>query len=95
MNLQSDEILKITNYIESVKWKFAVTMPKWPHWYTVYEWDLDKYNEFLYFVEYIRKYGYSQKFYKKELIYFNIGEYKYWTMGNPITETKLINRAKL
>lgn len=95
MNLQSTDLNRIEKYISSVKWKYASSMPRWPHWYTVYEWDIDKYEEFVVFVKYIRECGYKEKFFKKELIYFVIGEYKYWTMGNPIDQTKLINRAKI
>lgn len=50
-------------------------------------------DEFVYFVKYIRKHGYEEKFWSKAHTYYNVGEYKYWTMGNPIDETTIINRA--
>ncbi len=87
-----DEV--IIKYINSVRWKYAASMPRWPHEYTLKEWDLSKADIFNKFVVIIREQGYEGFFFKKRLIYLDIGEYKYWTMGNPLPETLLINRAK-
>lgn len=99
-NETSDEIIEATEffreYIEKVKWTFAKTMPSHPHWYTI-RWDEPKLDKtFCDFAEFIRKYGYPEYFYRKKLYYFNIDDYKYWTMGNPITKksTFILNRAE-
>lgn len=79
-------------------WRFAKSMPKNPHWYTLRkDWD-DK--EFVECVMFIRENGYKQKWFKQEYIYLNINGYKYWTMGAPINKngkphTILINKAKV
>lgn len=85
---------EIKDYIDSVKWQFAKTMPKNPHEYTVRKWDLDKEEKFVKFINYIRDIGEERSFYKKKYIYFDFEGYSYWTMGNPIDETTVINRAK-
>ena len=87
----TDEML--IEYITSVKWTFAKTMPKWPHWYTIRDWNMDKEQTFVDFVYHIRKYGVKEPFYKKTHIYFYFHNYKYWTMGDPLETTWVINRA--
>jgi len=74
-------------------------MPYNPHWYSVRrEWEHDE--EFVYFVEYIRKHGYDGVFGKRVFKYLNINGYKYWTMGAPINldgkhHTIILNRDRI
>ena len=91
-------------YIDAVDWRFAKTMSDHPHEYTV-RWnrpDLDE--EFYVFATFIRDHGYTEYFYKKPFVFFNIGEYKFWTYGDPIHKkgvvpdkknTFILNRAKI
>ena len=81
-------------FIESNQWTFAKSMADIPHWYIVKQ-KCTSQKSFEELVAYIRANGYPQKFYSKTFIYCNIGEYKYWTMGNPIEVTTIINRAKI
>lgn len=77
---------------------FAKTMPKHPHWYTIrHDWEDD--DQFVNAVKLIRKYGYDRRFYSKHYTSFDLNEYYYWTMGEPINKdgkpwTYIINRAK-
>lgn len=89
------EIVQIKKYIESVKWQFAKTMPEIPHEYTVVDWNPDKKESFYDFVRYIQEFGKDEKFYDKKYRYLALDGYKYWTMGNPVEETTLINREKI
>ena len=84
-----------SRFISSVKWQFAKTMSKIPHEYTVAEWNPEKKDLFNSFVIFIRENGYKDSFFGKEYMYLDVDDYKYWTMGNPIEETTLINRAKI
>ena len=86
---------RIKNYIDSVKWKFAKSMPKSPHEYTVKTWDPEKENEFIWFVLFIRENGYKKKYGSVVYTYYNFDGWQYWTMGNEIKITILINRAAL
>lgn len=83
---------EITHFIESNTWKFASSMPSVPHFYCLKEKCVDPLM-FERFVMHIRKHGYVGKFWRKEYMYYNDSTYKYWTMGAPIHETILINRA--
>lgn len=84
--------------LKNQQYKFAKTMPKWPHYYTLRKnWSSNELFDAV--VVYIREHG--QKEYwdsgrrKYPRIYYYADGYKYWTMGAPIDETILINRAKL
>ena len=69
-------------------------MPEHPHYYTVKEWNPELEDEFVLFVEHIRKYGYQKRFFKKMMTYYDIGDYTYWTTGAPVEETTVINRKE-
>ncbi|MFC1792717.1 hypothetical protein ACFL3Q_03930 [Planctomycetota bacterium] len=85
---------KIKIFIDSANWIFAKTYAKTaPHEYAVRGDAPDLEDNFIYFVNFISMHGYEERFWSKVHTYYNIGEYKYWTMGNPIDETTIINRA--
>ncbi len=84
---------ELQNIIDSKKWRFAKSMPTIPHEYARRsEWGDDE--QFNFIVGFIRAFGKREKFFKKEYTYLYLNGHKYWTMGSPITETILINRAK-
>lgn len=82
----------LKGFINSVTWTFAKTMLEWPHEYIVRK----NVNEdlFIKIVIYIRENGYVGKFYTKDIIYFEDDGLIYWTMGNPVEDTTIINRTK-
>jgi len=92
--LKEKALEEIRGFIDSVRWRFASTMPEFPHEYTIREWNMEVEDTFISFIEYIRKYGYQKRFFKKMIIYCDIGDYTYWTMGAPIEETVVINRKE-
>ncbi|TMB89749.1 MAG: hypothetical protein E6J45_09825 [Chloroflexi bacterium] len=88
-------------YIATVKWQFAKTMPQWPHEYTVREWRPDLEAAFEALATLIRTTGIvkpwprdaAQPRYRHP--YLELDGWEYWTMGAPIPETTVINRALL
>ena len=82
----------VRDFISTVPWTFARTMPEWPHEYIVRN-KVDE-NLFVQFVEHIREFGYQGSFYQKHITYFEQDGLVYWTMGAPIEETTIINRCK-
>ena len=75
----------------SADYRFAKTMPKNPHWYTLRRiWDND--DLFDKVVEYMRANSYTEYFLGKPYQMFDLNGYKYWTMSAEICETILINR---
>jgi len=80
-------------FIAAHEWTFAKSMPKIPHWYVVRN-ECRSGEEFEAFVTLIREQGYEKRWFKRTFIYLDIDEWQYWTMGAPISETTIINRAK-
>ena len=78
--------------MSGVKWTFAKTMPQWPHEYIVRERVDDKLFEQI--VRHIRANGSKGAYYQETFIYFEEDGMLYWTMGEPIDETDIINRCK-
>lgn len=86
-----DKNKSIYNLLKA-SYKFAKTMLKNPHSYTLRKnWSVDA--NFEKAVQFIRDHGDVEHFKGKSYIYLYVNEYKYWTMGAPISETILINRA--
>ena len=82
----------LRDFIQSVQWTYAKTMPEWPHEYIVRE-RVDQ-TLFVDLVKHIREYGYEGKFYSKSIAYFDHEGMTYWTMGAPLADTIIINRCK-
>jgi hypothetical protein len=86
-------------YIAQARWQFAKTMPLWPHEYTVRRWRQDLEPEFLEFASLIRRDGMIKPWPRDAATpryhhtYLEVDGWEYWTMGEPIPETALINRA--
>ena len=93
-DLPEDADQFIRHFVDNRFWKFAKTYAKsTPHSYTVREWQPDKDDDFVKAVLIIREYGKVEKFYSKSYIYLYLDGLKYWTMGNPLDDTTVINRA--
>jgi len=87
------DINRVRDYISKVYWK--PTNHVKPHEYTVREWNYDLESDFIDLVMFIREKGKDEYFFRKKYRKIEIDGYKYWTMGNPIEETTVINRSVL
>lgn len=85
---------KLRNLIGKCQWILAKTMPTCPHEYIVRNKCALSDEEFVYFVQAQRKFGIPEQWRKYKFHYLHIGGYKYWTMGDKIENTIIINRAK-
>jgi len=101
MDKPSDsDMAEIRAFISSVEWRFAKTMPQWPHFYNVLSWNPEKQGGFLKLVSAIFNNGYKEAWPRppersiRVVTYFNVDEYRYWVMDTTIEGTNLINRAK-
>jgi len=82
----------LLDFVTEEEWIFAKTYAKtWPHEYIV----RNRVEEilFLELVKFIREHGYKGKFYSKDITYYDWDNIVYWTMGDPIEETTIINRC--
>lgn len=92
MILQGEDLEWARGYVEDHRWQQAKADGggRWPHQYTVREWEPD---DFLAMVKLIRRYGYPERFFKHTRIYLILDGWKYWTMGDTLDSTRIINRA--
>lgn len=81
---------KFCKLVEKNEWLFAKTMSEIPHHYIVRD-NLSENDKKIFdvFDKFIKKNGYTAKFYSKQYTYFDIGDYKYWVIEN------ILNRAVL
>ena len=80
-------------YILSVRWQYAKTYVTAPHEYTVLDWNPETKQQMIDFADFIFENGYKEQFYSKTYTVLQVGEYKYWSMDFPTTNTNLINRT--
>jgi len=76
------------------QWTFAKTMPQNPHWYTLRK-NWTEPPAFEAVVQFIRDAGYRTYYRGRPYTCLNINGFKYWTMGAPLPQTILINRAEI
>ena len=88
-----DVLGRLHSIFSEQQWVFAKTMPENPHEYALRKkWVGDSFDEA---VKLIRSFGYTAYFKNRKYIQFNVLDRFYWTMGAPLPETILINRAKI
>ena len=89
------------HYIATVRWQFARTMPQWPHEYTLRKWRGDLTHQFEAMVALIRAEGVVKPWPRLAEVpryrhtYLEIDGWQYWTMGDPVPETIVINRCRV
>lgn len=81
--------MAIKNFVDTVVWTFAKTMPEIPHEYIVIDDYPEKSESIKEFIQEIENDGYVNSFFDKEYKYLEIDGYKYWVIEN------IINRAKI
>lgn len=83
----------LRDFVNSCQWKSAKTYAQtWPHEYIVRD-RVDRDN-FIKLVQHIRAHGHPAPFYQKTYTYFNEDGKLYWTMGDSLEETTIINRCR-
>jgi len=85
----------VRNLIARVHWTWAKTYVSIPHEYIVRGRCGLSEEEFEYLVHAQREHGIPEQWHKYNFPYLYIDGYKYWTMGDAIKETTIINRQKV
>lgn len=83
----------LRGFIKGAQWVFAKTMPESPHWYTLRRTNVTA--DFERAVMDIRTHGYLRRYKGYDYTSYDLDGWYYWTMGAPIAETILINRAQI
>lgn len=93
-----DELAWGRSFIAARRWREAVTYRHTaPHEYVVRKWERGDRGqaEFDQFVVFIRRFGRAEFYHRLRHLYWSVDDHKYWTMGWPVDETIVINRARL
>ena len=80
--------------MKTKEFTLAKTMPKYPHEYTLRR-TWESVEDFERCCTIIKEFGYNEPFYGHPFMKLAVDGWKYWTMGSPLHETILINRADL
>lgn len=93
--MDPEKLEQVKQWIEKQAWVFAKTMPDNPHEYVARNRAVggDTDIDFDFVVITIRANGYRKMFRGRAYVCFDVGPYRYWTMGAPIAKTTIINRA--
>jgi hypothetical protein len=93
----ADVLAEIRTITAAVKWSYARTMPQSPHDYAVREQcaKVGREDQFERVVTLIREHGYARTFGSTTYTYLNVDGRRLWTMGSPLSETTILNRAVL
>jgi hypothetical protein len=87
-------------FINTQDWRFAKTMPQWPHWYIV-RGESNRCGDFDRLAALIKGFGVEDAWGAERRRYLRIGEHKYWVLGEiinraaPIPSAEVRRRGKL
>jgi hypothetical protein len=87
-----DEIARTRTYINSMDWKFAKSMPQWPHWWVLRE--DGSAREFDFVARLIKKFGYPDKWGTRTGYYLVIGKFKYWVIEDVLNRAAPLSNAE-
>jgi hypothetical protein len=98
-----DVATRAQEFIAASRWQHSWTVPGrfHPHSYTTKEWAAERglEAEFEWMARTIRELGYEDRFGKRTFIYWEVETdgvpWRYWTMGSPLPETRVINPEDL
>jgi hypothetical protein len=85
---------ELAGVVAANRWTYAKTMPQCPHEYIVRKNVADD-TVFCRFVMTIRRHGNDEPYFSKTHRYLDLGGFKYWTMGDWLPTTIIINRARI
>jgi hypothetical protein len=90
--MNKDEFLR---FASQVQWRFAKTVPNWPHFYIV-EKDLSDAAAFRAARVFVKEFGYIGKFFDRDVCYFDAEGWTYWAspLVEPIESQYMLNRCK-
>lgn len=83
---------ELRDFVDRNQWNCARTMPKYPHEYVLMQ-RCSSADDFFRFVMTIRRYGYDEYFFTKRIRYLDVDDRRYWTMGDLLKTTWVLNRA--
>ena len=88
-----DQIARARAYIDSMDWRFARSMPQWPHWYVIRE--SGSAREFDFVARLIERFGYPDPWGARTDYYLVVRKFKYWAIDNVLNRATPISNAEM
>lgn len=92
-------------YISAAEWRYAKSMPRWPHFYTMLEWDLARADGFGELMRALAEHGYDEWWPEdveeyayaspRKVRYFKLDGWRYWAASTTGGEPDMVNRAQV
>jgi hypothetical protein len=82
------------NFIASQEWRFAKTMPQWPHWYII-RGEGHRCRDFDRLAQLVRRHGENDRWGSQTCRYLRLGRYKYWVLDEVINRAEPIPSAEV
>ena len=90
--VQHNALAELQNTVAALDWRFAKTMPQWPHWYIVRDPNIE--NVYVKLFQATIDHGKWEYFFKKQRQYLYLGDgFKYWRMTDDLNKSRIINRC--
>ena len=90
---RKNQIARARAYIKSMDWRFARSMPQWPHCYVMREWGSAR--EFDFVARLIKKFGYQDTWGRRSDSHLAIGAFKYWVIEDCLNRAAPISNAEV
>jgi hypothetical protein len=88
-----DQIARARTYIKAMDWRFAQSMPQWPHWYVIRDWGSAR--EFDFVARLIKKFGYEDTWGDRSDFHLVIGRFKYWVIEDCLNRAAPLSNAEV
>jgi hypothetical protein len=90
--MDKEQFLK---FVDQVDWRFAKSVPNWPHFYIVEE-ELADQTAFQAAKQFVKEFGYDGKFFDINVRYFEADGWTYWAspLAKPFESQYMLNRCK-
>ena len=91
----SQERERASQYLDTMKakWRFAKTMPQWPHWFILRKEGSGR--EFDFLERLIKRCGYGDPWGKRHDFYLVRGKFKYWVLDDVLNRAAPIPNAEV
>ena len=87
------EVEWFRTFVSGRRWQIGKADPT--HEYTIRNWLPEGVDDFVRAVEVVRELGEPALFESRTYVYLRVDAMKYWTMGEPISDTTVVNRAEV
>lgn len=90
--MNKEEFLK---FVDQVEWRFARSVPNWPHFYIVEE-ELTDQATFQLAKSFVKEFGYDGRFFDLDVRYYDANGWTYWAspLAKPFEFQYMLNRCK-